>query len=100
MTADEEGSVRRIAFEYFTDHPHLWVLAMQRIRQIADECSWHVLNGVLPDTIDARNADPPERILNLVARDLEFFLIHVRQIIVEPAIECVPHFSGRRVRRQ
>ena len=100
MSTDEESGLRRIAFEYFAHHPHLWVLTMQCVRQIANKATWHILNRVLANPINARNPHPPERILYFVPRHLRLFLVHIRQIVAEPAVERVPQLILIRVRRE
>ena len=59
VTADEERSMRRIAFEDFPNHPEPRILPVQRIRQIANERTRHVLNRVLTDAVDSGDAHPP-----------------------------------------
>ena len=100
VTADEKRRLRRIALEHFAHHPHLWILMVKRIREIANESSRQVLNRVLANAVNAGNAHPPQRILNFIARDFGLFLVHIRQVIAEPSIQSVAHFIAVRVRRQ
>src|SRR5437870_5243206 len=96
-SAHEECRVRRVAVEDFADHPHLRILAMQGCVQIAYEGARHVLNSVLAYAVDASDADPPEGVLNLIARHFRLVLIHVRHIAREPAVERATPRLCRRV---
>ena len=64
---------------------------MQRIRKIPNETSRHVLNRVLANAVDTGGADPPQSVLNFIARDLGLVLIHIRKVVVEPAVQRVTH---------
>src|SRR6185295_13167503 len=44
--------------------------------------------------------DPPKRVLYFVARNFWLFLVHVRQIVAEPAIKCIAEFIPIRMRRK
>src|SRR5437762_7635275 len=100
MPANEECGVSRVAFKYFPYHPHLWILAMERVRQVTNKAARHVLNGVLTNAIDAHDTNPPERILYFVTGDFGLFLIHVRQIIAKPSVKRIAEFVLIRVRRK
>src|SRR5437016_2805069 len=93
MSANEERRLRRVAFEDLSYQSHLRILPMQRIRTIPDELPRHVLDGILANRIQSGRPNPPQRILYFETRHLRLFLVHVRQIIVEPAIERVPDFN-------
>src|SRR5947209_14105010 len=93
MTTNEEGGLRRVALEDFANHPHSGTLPVQRGREITNESKRNVLNRVLADAVNSRHAHPPERVLNFVTRDFRLVLIHVRHIVVEPAIKRVPNFG-------
>ena len=100
MAADEVGSVHCIDVENFTDHPHLRILAMQGVGQLANETSRHVLNCVLANAVDAGGANPPKCVLNFVPHDLRLFLVHVRQVVIKPAVQRVQVFIPVCVRRK
>ena len=89
VTANEISRVRRISFKDFSDHPQLRVLPVQSLRKIANEEPWHILDRVLSNAVDAGDSNPPERVLNFIARDFRFFLVHVGKIVAEPTIQHV-----------
>src|SRR5256714_237909 len=70
VSADEETRVDWVCVEDFADHPHARVLPAQRLVEVAYEEARHVLGCVLSYTGNARHADPPQRVLYFVARDL------------------------------
>ena len=99
MTADKERCLRGVALEDFTHHPHARILAVQCVLEISNEASGNILNRVLANAIDARHADPPERILNLVTRDFRLILVHVGHIVTEPTVEGITYLLLVGIRR-
>ena len=100
MPADKESSLRRISLEHLADHPHLRILPVKSVREIPNKRARHVLNRVLADAVEPGHADPPKRVLNFIARNFRLFLIHVRQVVVKPAVQRIAQFFLVGVRRK
>ena len=66
--------------------------------QVRDPMGFAPRLRLLANAVDPRHANPPERILYLVTRDFRFFLVHVRKIVAEPAVEDVAKLDLIRVR--
>src|SRR6266516_2876278 len=77
VATDEESGLGRIALEYLPYHPHLWVLTMEGVGEIAYETARHVLDRILTNPIYAGGPDPPKRVLYLVTSDFRLFLVHI-----------------------
>ena len=94
----EERRQRRVAVEHFAHDLESGVARVDGRRPIAPEPSRHIRHGVLADAVDAGAADPPERVLNQVARHLGIVLVQIRQNAGEPAIERAALRGRRSVR--
>ena len=79
FAALKKRRLRRVFFKNFADHPKFRVLFENRPRPIADKGARHILNRVLPNAVNARRTDPPERVLNFVTRNFRLVLIQIGQ---------------------
>src|SRR3954469_19679558 len=59
-TARKERHERRIAIVQLTDDRQLRVLALESLHPALPEGARHIRPRVLPDTVEAEDADPPE----------------------------------------
>ena len=97
-SAFKKAHLRRIAIEHFTNNTHLGIVAFDRGHPVAPEGARHIRPSILTYTVHATHPNPPQRVLNDVARNLGVVLIEIGQNVDEPAVECRTLKLGRCIR--
>src|SRR6267154_6909387 len=75
-----------VSILHFTDHGEFWILAFDCCSPLAPKSIRHVLPGVHANAVKPAYANPPQRVLNQVARYLRIVLIQIGKKIEEPAL--------------
>src|SRR2546429_9448900 len=76
-----------IAVKDFTHDVQLRIFAFDGGDPVRPKRAGHVLEGILTNRVNSRDADPPQSILSDITRDFRIVLIQVRQDVDEPALE-------------
>src|SRR5205823_9218432 len=75
------------AVKDFTYDIELRIFAFDGSHPVRPKRQWHVLESILTQRVDSRDADPPQSILSDIARDFRIVLIQVRKDVDEPTLE-------------
>jgi hypothetical protein len=88
----------RVDAPFLADHREVRVLGQHRLRPIAQELRVRVAEGVLADAGQPGVLDPPQGVLDEIARQVRVALVEVGHGVDEPAVGEGLAVRGRRMR--
>ena len=98
LAALEERNETGIFIEHLAHHAEVRVFVLDRRHPVAPEVARNIGQRVLADAIHSGGRNPPQRVLDDVARHFRIVLVEIGQDVDEPAVERASREGRRGVR--